>query len=100
MARKQVILLMTDSTRYDMLGCYGNPDMKTPNLDKLAREGVRFTHAYTTQPVCGPARAGLFTGMYPHSSGGFTNSYALLANTKTIGQRLQDNGFHTAYMGK
>ncbi|MCD8325143.1 MAG: sulfatase-like hydrolase/transferase [Lachnospiraceae bacterium] len=97
---KQVILLMTDGTRYDMLGCYGNRNMKTPNLDRLAKDGVRFNHAYTTQPVCGPARAGIFTGTYPHSCGSFTNSYALGDNVKTLGQRLKDQGIHTAYIGK
>ena len=55
MSRK-VILLMTDTTRADMLGCYGNPDMYTPNLDRLAAEGIRFSQAYTTQPVCHRSR--------------------------------------------
>lgn len=100
MSGKKVILIMTDSTRYDMLGCYGNPDMKTPNLDRLAGEGLRFERAYSCQPVCGPARSAIFTGQYPHSCGGFTNSYALGDNVKTIGQRLRDAGFHTAYIGK
>lgn len=98
--RKQVILLMTDTTRFDMLGCYGNSGMKTPNLDALAEDGIRFEHAYTCQPVCGPARSAIFTGTFPHSCGGFTNSYALGANVKTVGQRLRDNGIHTAYIGK
>ena len=75
--RKQVILLMTDTTRFDMLGCYGNSGMKTPTLDALAEDGIRFEHAYTCQPVCGPARSAIFTGTFPHSCGGFTNSYAL-----------------------
>lgn len=98
--KRQIILIMTDSTRYDMLGCYGNSDMKTPNLDRLAKEGMRFEHAYSCQPVCGPARAALFTGQYPHSCGSFTNSYALGNNVKTIGQRLQDHGIHTSFIGK
>lgn len=98
--KKQVIVLMTDATRFDMLGCYGNPDMKTPNLDQLAKDGIRFERAYSCQPVCGPARAAIFTGTYPHSCGSFTNSYALSDNVKTIGQRLHDNGIHTAYIGK
>lgn len=97
---KKVILIMTDSTRYDMVGCYGNEGMKTPNLDKLASEGLRFERAYSCQPVCGPARAALFTGQYPHSCGSFTNCYALGDNVKTIGQRLRDGGVHTAYIGK
>lgn len=55
--RKQVIFLMTDTTRKDMVGCYGYPKMKTPNLDRLAEEGIRYENAYTCQPVCGPARS-------------------------------------------
>lgn len=98
--KKQVLLLMTDTTRFDMLGCYGNEGMKTPNLDALAGDGIRFARAYSCQPVCGPARAALFTGTYPHSCGGFTNSYAIGNNVKTIGQRLRDHGIHTAYVGK
>ena len=49
--RKQVIFLMTDTTRKDMVGCYGYPKMKTPNLDRLAEEGIRYENAYTCQPV-------------------------------------------------
>lgn len=91
---------MTDTTRKDMLGCYGDERMKTPNLDKLASEGLRFEKAYTTQPVCGPARSGIFTGIFPHSNGVFTNCMPLGDNVKTIGQRLKDNGIRTAYIGK
>lgn len=61
---------------------------------------MRFDKAYTTQPVCGPARSALFTGLFPHSNGSWTNSMALGDNVKTIGQRLKDNGIHTAYIGK
>ena len=91
---------MTDTTRQDMVGCYGNPMMNTPNLDRLAEEGIRYTNAYTCQPVCGPARSAMFTGMYPHSNGSFANGLALGANNKTIGQRLTDNGIHCAFIGK
>ena len=97
---RRVVLIMTDTQRKDMLGCYGHPEMKTPHLDRLAGEGVRFDNAYCCQPVCGPARSGLFTGQFPHSNGSWANSMALNANTKTIGQRLHDSGIHTAYVGK
>lgn len=60
MSKRKVLFLMTDSQRADMLGCYGNPDMHTPNLDRLAEQGIRFDKAYTTQPLCQPARAGIF----------------------------------------
>nr|WP_318683904.1 sulfatase-like hydrolase/transferase [uncultured Acetatifactor sp.] len=98
--KKQVVFIMTDSTRKDMLGCYGNPKMITPNLDRLAQEGIRYENAYTCQPVCGPARSGIFTGTFPHSNGVVTNSMPLGENVKTIGQRLTDNGFHCGYIGK
>lgn len=98
--KKQVIVIMTDTQRWDMLGCYGNTDMKTPCLDSLAKEGLRFERAYTPQPVCQPARAGIFTGLWPHSCGGWTNSMALGDNVKTVGQRLRDQNIPTAYIGK
>ena len=98
--KRQIVLFMTDSTRQDMVGCYGNPDMHTPNLDALAGRGIRYDIAYSCQPACGPARSALFTGLYPHSNGSFTNCVPLGANVKTIGQRLSDNGIHAAYIGK
>ena len=85
--RKQVILFMTDTTRKDMLGCYGDSRMITPNLDRLAQEGIRYENAYSCQPVCGPARGAIFTGMFPHSNGVSTNSMPLGEGVKTIGQR-------------
>ncbi len=99
MSRK-IILIMTDPTRKDRLGCYGIPDMKTPRLNRLASRGIRFERAYTCQPVCGPARAGIFTGTFPHSNGSWANTMALGDNVRTIGQRLRDNGIHTGYIGK
>ena len=60
---------MTDTTCKEMLGCYGNPKMHTPNLDALAAEGIRYEDAYTCQPVCGPARRAVFNGMFTQSNG-------------------------------
>lgn len=98
--KKKVILIMTDSQRMDMVGCYGNPDMKTPNLDRLAAEGIRFDCAYTTQPVCQPARSAIFTGSYPHSCASWSNCMGVSDNVQTIGRRLTDHGIHSAYIGK
>lgn len=97
---KQVILLMTDTTRKDMLGCYGNKAMQTPCLDALAQKSLRYENAYTCQPVCGPARSALFTGLFPHSNGMVTNSIAMGDNVKTVGQRLADHNIHCGYIGK
>jgi uncharacterized sulfatase len=98
--KKQIVFIMTDTTRFDMLGCYGNKDMISPNLDKLCSQGIRFDRAYSCQPVCGPARAAIFTGTYPHTNGSFANGLPIGDNVKTIGQRLNDKGVHTAYIGK
>jgi uncharacterized sulfatase len=96
----QIIFLMTDTQRWDMLGCYAQTGLKTPYLDKLASQGMRFERAYTCQPVCGPARSAIFTGLYPHSNGSWANSLPLGANVKTIGQRFRDQGIQAAYIGK
>lgn len=100
MKHKKVILIMTDTQRTDMLGCYGNPAMHTPNLDRLAAEGIQFEKAYTTQPVCQPARSAIFTGSYPHSCAGWSNCMGLSDNVQNIGKRLTDQGIHSAYIGK
>lgn len=98
--KKRVVLIMTDTTRKDMLGCYGNEKMITPNLDCLARDGIRYENAYSCQPVCGPARSAIFTGTFPHTNGMVTNSIAMGDNVKTVGQRLTDYGIHCGYIGK
>jgi uncharacterized sulfatase len=100
MSKRQAILIMTDTQGVRLLGCYGNPDMKTPCLDRLASQGVRFDRAYTCQPVCGPARSALFTGLAPHSNGSWANCMPLGDTVLTLGQRLRDEGILTAYIGK
>jgi len=97
---RQAIFILTDTQSTDVIGCYGRPEMKTPHLDQMAASGVRFDRAYTTQPVCGPARSALFTGMYPHSNGVIGNDMAPCLDAKTIGQRLADAGVKTGYVGK
>lgn len=98
--RRQCVMIMTDSQRWDMVGCYRETGLQTPCLDALAAHGVRYERAYTTQPVCGPARSALFTGLYPAANGSWSNGMAPQANVKTIGQRLHDRGIHCAYIGK
>lgn len=98
--KRQMVFLMADTTRKDMLGCYGNPEMKTPNLDRLAEEGIRYENAYTCQPVCGPARSAIFTGTFPHTNGVTANGVAMGANVETIGQRLGRHHIPCGYIGK
>ncbi len=99
MKRRQFIWIMTDSTAAGMVGCYSSP-VQTPNIDKMAASGLRFERAYSCQPVCGPARSALFTGLYPHSNGSWANCMPLSADVKTLGQRLTQAGFHCGYIGK
>ncbi len=96
----KVVFIMTDSQRYDMVNVNRATGLKTPCLDALAESGVRFTHAYTVQPVCQPARAALFTGMYPHTCGGWANSMALSQDTQNLGQRLRHHNIAAAFIGK
>lgn len=100
MPQPNFVVILTDTQATNVLGCYGHPELRTPNIDRLAQNGVKFERAYTTSPVCTPARAGLFTGIYPHTSGPWTNNLALGTNMYTMGQRFQDGGYHTAYSGK
>ena len=100
MQNRKVILIMTDSQRWDMVNCYRETGLKTPCLDALAAGGIRYNRAYTTQPVCQAARAGIFTGQFPHSVSGWTNSTGICDNVHTLGERLHDYGVHTAYIGK
>ncbi|QDU71475.1 sulfatase-like hydrolase/transferase [Mucisphaera calidilacus] len=99
----QAIVIMTDTQRKDMFGCYRDTGLRTPNVDRLASQGVRFENAYCCSPVCGPARSALFTGQYPHSNGGWGNGMAIDAITKTLGQRITDatdGATQCGYVGK
>jgi uncharacterized sulfatase len=98
--RPNFVLIMTDTQGANVVGTYGHPELDTPNIDSLARTGIKFTRAYTTCPLCTPARAGLFTGIYPHTAGAWTNNLPLGDNVQTMGQRFQDTGYRTAYVGK
>ncbi|MFF7774892.1 sulfatase-like hydrolase/transferase [Streptomyces tanashiensis] len=91
---------MTDATRWDFLGSYRATGIDTPHLDELASSGVRFERAYTTQPVCAPARSALFTGTWPHTNGTWSNNMAPGLDMPTLGQRLHDRSVKTAYIGK
>jgi len=95
-----IIFFFTDQQRWDTLGCYGNHDGVTPNLDNMASEGVRFELAFTCQPVCGPARACLQTGRYATETGCYRNGIALPKSEKTLAQYLSETGYEVGYIGK
>ena len=95
-----VLFIITDAQRVDHLGCYGNPIVKTPNLDRLAKEGMRFTNYYCANPICMPNRATLLTGLYPNTHGVRSNGLCLSEEVSTITQTLSKRGWHTASIGK
>lgn len=71
--KPNILVFLTDSTQVGHLGCYGDRNSPTPNLDRLATEGMRFDRAYATSPICHPARSALLTGLYPHANGTLSN---------------------------
>lgn len=95
-----IIFYFTDQQRWDTCGCFGQPLDITPNLDQLAREGVKFDNAFSPQPVCGPCRALFQTGKWPTETGCFRNNIMLPAGVKTLANYIEEAGYETAYIGK
>lgn len=98
--RPNIVIFFSDQQRWDTCGCYGQPMDVTPNLDAMARSGVLFSHAFSCQPVCGPARAALQSGRYPTEVGCHTNHRRLPEDVPTIAKSLNAAGYQTAYIGK
>jgi arylsulfatase len=95
-----VVVLCTDQHRYDALGCYGNSLIATPAIDRLAGDGVLFERCYTPSPVCGPARASMLTGLFPHAHGLWANGVALPPRQILLGRLLADAGYDCGLVGK
>jgi N-sulfoglucosamine sulfohydrolase len=103
--RPNIILITADDLGWRELGCYGNPHIKTPNLDQLAAGGVRFTNAFVTAPSCSASRASIITGQAPHSVHvlGLTHRhtrYQMSPEVPTLPRALRDAGYRTAIQGK
>lgn len=100
MSRPNVVLFLTDGHRADTVGCYGNPILRTPNMDALAEEGTLFRRAFCSHSVCMPTRASIFTGRYPHIHGVWANGVPLRRSEVTLPQVLAENGYATCATGK
>ncbi|MBI3876473.1 MAG: sulfatase-like hydrolase/transferase, partial [Verrucomicrobia bacterium] len=98
--RPNILLLMTDQQRGDCLGVDGNKIIHTPNLDRLASEGVRFRHGYSCTPTCTPARTALLTGLNPWSNGMLGYGKVAERYPVELPRALRDAGYHTLGIGK
>jgi arylsulfatase A-like enzyme len=98
--RPNIILVTTDQQRTDSLSCYGSTFTQTPHLDALASAGVCCDRAYTTNPVCTPARISLFTGLQVSSHGAWNVGLNAPAQTRTVAHHLADHGYRTHNIGK
>ncbi|MCP4260633.1 MAG: sulfatase [Planctomycetes bacterium] len=99
--KPNIIFILTDDQRYDAMSCAGHPWLKTPNMDRLANEGVLFKNAFVTTSLCSPSRGSFLTGCYAHTHEVFRNSGKdPNLSYKTFPQFLQMGGYETAFIGK
>jgi N-sulfoglucosamine sulfohydrolase len=95
-----ILLFMADDTTFTDFGCYGNPIVNTPNVDRLAREGLRFEHCYNSSPMCAPTRMSLYSGIHPVRNGAWPNHSRSYDHIKSIPHYLGDRGYRVALIGK
>ncbi len=100
--RYNVLLIMSDDLTYTALSCYGNTVCRTPHIDAIAARGVRFTRAYCQGTYCGPSRAAMLSGYYPHATGvlGYTSPRPQIGDRATWPQHFQNHGYYTARVSK
>jgi arylsulfatase A-like enzyme len=98
--KPNIIFVFADQLRSHAVGCYGNDQLNTPNIDKLASEGVRFTNAISTAPVCGPYRGMLMSGNFPMKNGLVLTDHYLRNPTPYFAEVCKAAGYQTAYVGK
>ena len=104
--KPNIIIILTDDQGSIDAGCYGAKDLETPNIDKIAERGIRFTQFYAAAPVCSPSRAGLLTGRYPINAKvpGNTTSIkgrpGMPSEQITIAEHFKNAGYATAHIGK
>jgi len=95
-----IVMIVSDDHGWRDAGCYGNADLSTPHLDKLAAEGMRFTHAFAASTLCSPSRAAIDTGLMPFRNGGHVFGGHIHGGTRTIAHHFRDQGYQTANFGK
>ena len=98
--RPNIILFLADQLRFDALGCYGNNEIHTPNIDSLALNGSLFDNHFIQNPVCSPSRCTILTGRYPKNHGTRDNGIPLRDQELCFPEIMRENGYRTAAIGK
>ncbi|WP_425614138.1 sulfatase [Anatilimnocola sp. NA78] len=98
--RPNILFIMSDDHAYQAISAYGSKVNQTPNIDRLAKEGMRFDRCFVTNSICGPSRAVILTGKYNHLNGFTTNSVRFNGGQQTVAKLLQAGGYTTAMIGK
>ena len=99
-AIQNILFIIGDDHSAEVLGAYGNPLVRTPNLDRLAGQGIRFTRAYANSPLCSASRQSFLTGRYPHATGVTLLTTSFPEENLTVAEHLKAYGYHTAAIGK
>ncbi len=99
-SKPNILIIYPDQMRYDSMSPSGNRVVKTPNIQRLANEGVVFDNAFTSYPLCCPFRASMMTGKYPQGHGMYQNHFPLRADQEFLGERMREAGYQTLYVGK
>lgn len=95
-----ILFVMYDQLRFDYLSCAGHPHLQTPNFDRVAAMGVRFTNAFVQSPICGASRMSFYTGRYVSSHGAAWNGFPLRVGERTMGDHLRSSGMDCWLIGK
>jgi arylsulfatase A-like enzyme len=95
-----ILLILTDQQTLKAMSAYGNKWVRTPHMDSIAANGVRFENSYCTSPVCGPSRSSLVTGRMPHETGVIYNGQSIKPGISNVGEILRQAGYETAWAGK
>lgn len=99
-SKPNIVLLLADDMHFRALGCQGNNQVYTPNIDQLAKDGMRFTHCHVSNPICTPSRAALLTGQYGFQNGVTFFGHRLNNNSPRMPALLKEQGYQTAFTGK
>ncbi|OQB14330.1 MAG: Arylsulfatase [Firmicutes bacterium ADurb.Bin193] len=95
-----ILFVFSDQHRWCDMGCYGNKTVKTPNFDNFSKKAIRFNNGISNSPLCVPARGSLLTGVLPMKHGAISNDLRIKSNVRSVAHILNDNGYHTGYIGK